>query len=228
MRDEYLYEDVRVLKNKLGIKNNAELDQAESDITYIKLLDIDTAITGLFDYQRLKAIHKYIFEDIYEWAGEERTIPIVKGERVLGGDSIKYSQPDDIEKDIKNAMSRISSSEWESLEVFKAAKLFSQLTARLWIVHPFREGNTRSVITFMTQFSETKGYPLDKELLRIKSGYVRDALVMASDGKYADYSYLTRVVTDAMLSSKGLLKEQQDFEDSQVIEPEDELHIELE
>jgi cell filamentation protein len=228
MRDEYLYEDVHVLKNKLGIKNNPDLDQAESDITYVKLLDIDTAITGTFDYQRLKAIHKYIFEDIYEWAGEERTIPIVKGERVLGGDSIKYSQPNDIEKDMESAIGRINKSKWESLDFKKAGILFSKLTAKLWQVHPFREGNTRTVVTFMTQFAETKGFPIDKELLRVKSGYVRDALVMASDGKYADYSYLTRVVTDSMLSAKGLLEEQENLEEGLDTELDDELHIEME
>ncbi|MCL2153760.1 MAG: hypothetical protein FWH57_12580, partial [Oscillospiraceae bacterium] len=95
-----MYEDVPVLKNKLNIKNPKVLEKAESDITYVKLFDIDLAFSSdVFDYARLLAIHKYIFCDIYDWAGKIRTIPMVKGERVLGGDTVRYSQPDAIERD---------------------------------------------------------------------------------------------------------------------------------
>jgi len=88
MRDIYLYEDIPVLKNKLNIKDSKSLEKAESDITYIRLADIDRAVSsGAFDYKRLLDIHKYIFGDIYEWAGTARLISIVKGERVLGGDT---------------------------------------------------------------------------------------------------------------------------------------------
>ena len=104
MKDIYLYDDVAVLKNRLNIKNEEQLNKAESDITCIRLLDIDKRITGgIFDYDRLKAIHQYIFGDIYAWAGAERAVPIVKGERVLGGDTVRYSIPGCIEKDAKKA-----------------------------------------------------------------------------------------------------------------------------
>lgn len=90
MKDIYLYEEVPVLKNLLNIKDENLLGIAESDITYIKLLDLDNYfIDDPFDYRRLRKIHKIIFEDIYEWAGEERVINIVKGEKVLGGDTLE-------------------------------------------------------------------------------------------------------------------------------------------
>ena len=60
MKDIYLYDDVAVLRNRLNIKNEEQLRKAESDITCIRLLDIDKRITGdTFDYDRLKAIHVY-------------------------------------------------------------------------------------------------------------------------------------------------------------------------
>lgn len=72
MKDYYLYDDIPILKNLLGIKNEELLKEAESNITYIKLLDIDEKINSdIFDYQRLKDIHKYIFEDLYKW-GRQR------------------------------------------------------------------------------------------------------------------------------------------------------------
>jgi cell filamentation protein len=89
MRDPYLYEDVPVLNNLLGIKSAGALERAEADITSIKLLIVDGVFQSLpFDFLRLLAIHKHIFGDIYEWAGTIRNISIIKGERVLGGDTV--------------------------------------------------------------------------------------------------------------------------------------------
>ena len=100
MRDPYLYEDVPVLRNLLGIRDAKMLEQAEADITAFFFSDVDGAVQSTtFDMPRLLAVHKYIFGDIYEWAGTIRTIPMVKGERVLGGDTVRYSEPDDIECD---------------------------------------------------------------------------------------------------------------------------------
>jgi len=79
MRDPYLYEDVPVLKNLLGIKDAQELETAEANITYLRFYTLDGAVQGLaFDFSRLLAIHKHIFGDLYEWAGTVRTIPMVK------------------------------------------------------------------------------------------------------------------------------------------------------
>jgi cell filamentation protein len=199
MKDVYLYDDVPVLKNLLNIKDEELLEKAESDITYIRLLDIDDKIKGSkFDYDRLKAIHKYIFGDIYEWAGTERTISMVKGERVLGGDTVRYSIPGCIEKDAISAIKNINAVEWSKLDIAETADKFSVLIAALWQVHPFREGNTRTVITFATQYAEAHGFKMNKSLLKDNANYVRDSLVKASDGPYSDYKYLIKIIKDAI------------------------------
>lgn len=199
MKDIYLYEEVPVLKNLLNIKDENLLEIAESDITYIKLLDLDNYfIDDPFDYERLKKIHKIIFEDIYEWAGEERVINIVKGERVLGGDTVRYSDVNSIEEDVNIVISKLNNIQWATLSIRETAEYFSKLVAKLWQVHPFREGNTRTVITFATQFSEIYGFKMNKSLLRENSGYVRGALVKASDGQYSEYHYLINIFKDAI------------------------------
>ena len=200
MKDYYLYDDVPVLRNRLNIKDEKILLEAESNIAYIKLLDIDDKIkSSIFDYQRLKNIHAYIFGDIYEWAGCERGINIVKGERVLGGDTVKYSDTNNIEKDMLAAMKELNNVEWSNLSIEETAKLFSKLIARIWQIHPFREGNTRAVIAFATQFAEYHGFKMNKSLLKDHSEYVRDALVKASDGIYSEYEFLTSILQDAIL-----------------------------
>jgi cell filamentation protein len=199
MRDPYLYEDVPVLKNLLNIKDEVVLELAEADITYFRLYNVDGAIQfDSFDFQRLLAIHKHIFGDIYEWAGTIRSIQIVKGERVLGSDTVRYSQPDDIERDCNTVLHKLHSTDWASLGVHETAVIFARLIAALWQAHPFREGNTRTVITFATQFAEAHGFRMDKTLLKDSAGYVRDALVKASDGQYSEYEYLIKIFEDAI------------------------------
>lgn len=200
MRDPYLYDDVDVLKNLLNIKDEQKLEKAESDITYIKLLDVDRLSDNcIFDTEHLRKLHKYIFGDIYEWAGKFRIIPMVKGERVLGGDTVRYSYPDNIEKDLKASIEKLDEVDWKVLGIEETAKEFAKIIAEIWQVHPFREGNTRTTVTFATQFAAHHGFKMDKNLLKECAGYVRDALVKASDGPYAEYHYLEKILKDAIM-----------------------------
>ena len=70
----YFYPGTTVLKNKLGIKNENALTIAEKEITSIKLLMLyNMPILDTFDFDNLCKIHRIIFSDIYEWAGNIRT-----------------------------------------------------------------------------------------------------------------------------------------------------------
>lgn len=201
IRDPYLYEDIYVLKNLLNIKDEKQLEEAESNITYVKLLDIDKlAENSDFSVDYIKTLHKYIFGDIYEWAGTFRTIPIVKGERVLGGDTVRYSFPNNIEKDLIEAIGNLKAVNWSELSIDETADFFAKKIAAVWQVHPFREGNTRTIITYATQFAQAHGFTMDKQLLKESAGYARDALVKASDGQYSEYNYLIKIFKDAILN----------------------------
>ena len=200
MRDPYVYDDVPVLKNLLGIKDAETLEKAEADITNIKLLVVDSAIkTNAYDFERLLAIHKHIFCDIYEWAGTIRTIPIEKGEKVLGGDTIRYSLPKEIKRHCTATLKKLSSTDWAGTNAHETAEIFAKHIAALWQIHPFREGNTRTIVTFATQFAEAHDFRMDKALLKDSAAYVRNALVKASDGQYSDYGYLVKIIEDAIL-----------------------------
>lgn len=151
-----------------------------------------------FDFSRLLAIHKYIFGDIYEWAGKTRVVSIVKGERILGGDTVRYSQPDEIERDCTVVFEQLGKTDWARYGIHDTATIFSNFIAMLWQSHPFREGNTRTVITFATQFAEAHGFRMDKTLLNDGAAYVRDALVKASDGQYSEHVHLAAIFEDAI------------------------------
>lgn len=78
--NKYCYPNSEVLKNKLNITDKNELFEAEKELTAIRLRELqESPIKGKFDFKHLKAIHKYIFQDVYDWAGKERTVEIGKG-----------------------------------------------------------------------------------------------------------------------------------------------------
>lgn len=76
----YCYPESDVLVNKLNIKDRDELFEAEKQLTFVRLQELQlNPIEGKFDFDHLKAIHRYIFQDLYDWAGEERTVEIGEG-----------------------------------------------------------------------------------------------------------------------------------------------------
>ena len=78
--NQYCYPGSIVLKNKLNITDVRELSGAEKELTAIRLYELqENPIKGKFDFAHLRAIHKYIFQDLYQWAGKIRTVEIGKG-----------------------------------------------------------------------------------------------------------------------------------------------------
>ena len=86
MCDPYLYENTEVLKNKLDIRTQDGLNDAEADYVVYRLKELAmNPLPGEYNTEHLLRMHHYIFQDLYEWAGEPRIIAIYKEEDVLGG-----------------------------------------------------------------------------------------------------------------------------------------------
>ncbi len=204
MPDPYLYEGTDVLKNLLNIKDKKLLEEAEAGYVTYRLKEIAlNPLPGNYDYYHLLDMHKYIFQDMYEWAGQQRKQNIYKEEHVLGGLSIDYSDIFDIQKDSERALSEMRKKNWDKYDVHEAALEFSESLARIWKVHPFREGNTRTTITFCCQYADEVGLNPDRELFENNAQYVRTALVAYNAvfddlGDKSKPEYLVRIVEDAI------------------------------
>lgn len=202
--DPYTDRKSGILKNKAGVKDKKELDKLEADYTALNMRNLqENPVKGNFDFQHLCKIHEYIFQDLYEWAGSPRIIDIEKEEDVLGGLSIQYSQYECIKKDAEKVIEKMHSIEWDKLSLDERVVEFSNCMSDLWKVHPFREGNTRTIVTFCRDFAESKGFGLDSNLFEKNSAFVRNALVASSAkfsdiGDYSKPEYLYRIVKDGM------------------------------
>ncbi len=75
----YCYPDSDVLMNKMDIRDQAKLEEAERRLTMFRMSDLlDTPVKGDFDLKHLQSIHRYLFQDLYSWAGQIRTVDISK------------------------------------------------------------------------------------------------------------------------------------------------------
>ena len=208
MRDIYLYEDCDVLKNLLNIRDKKLLDEAEADYVTYRLKEIaKKPLPGNYDYTHLLQMHQYIFQDMFEWAGQQRKLNIYKEEPVLGGLSIDYSDVFDIPKDAERVLSEMRGKQWKIMGTHEAAMQFSDSLAKLWKVHPFREGNTRTTITFCCQYADEVGLNPNRELFEKNAQYVRTALVAYNAvfddmGDLSKPEYLIRIVEDAISSGE--------------------------
>ncbi len=204
MRDPYLYEDTPVLINKLGIKEQDLLDAAEADYVVFRLKEIAlNRLPGDYHTAHFFQMHEYIFQDIYSWAGQPRNIAIYKEEDVLGGQSIEYSDPFDIVNDVHHVLADMRGKAWKEMDSQTVAIEFCDSLAKLWKIHPFREGNTRTTITFCCQFIDEQGFIIKRKLFEENSRYVRTALVAYnayfSDGSnFSKREYLERIVMDSI------------------------------
>lgn len=203
MRDPYLYDDVKVLKNLADLKDAELLCTAEADITGLAMAAIYDYKYDKFNTETLQDIHRNIFGQIYEWAGEFRTIQMIKYEDVLGGDTVRYAYPKKIKKQLNETMKEIVKlkriGENDKDIVFRLVRII----ASIWQTHPFREGNTRTVIVFAVLLAKSLGFEVNHELFKINSAYVRNALVWASQGIYSKYEYLERIFFDAILDESN-------------------------
>lgn len=153
--DPYTYPNTDVLRNKENIRDFDVLQKAERDASIIRATELaKKPIDGNFDLSHLQKIHKKLFGDTYEWAGELRTIDISKGNSKFAHFFYIQSFLDDTFKKLKKE---------NCLKGFEIDK-FSERTAfymgEINAAHPFREGNGRTIREFISQLAKANNYKI--------------------------------------------------------------------
>lgn len=198
MNDPYLYEESSVLRNLLNIRDERELGLAEAELSRANMMLLYEQGFNDFSAQGIKAIHKTLFEDVFDWAGEFRTINIQKREDILAGISVWYSDVRDIKSDLDAAWEVINKIPWKKFSREEFVAQIARTFPLIWKTHPFREGNTRTIVMLMTFFVEHYNYYFDQDLLAASAGYVRNAFVLASLDHYSEFEHLEKILLDAI------------------------------
>ncbi len=150
------YEGTTCLINKFGITDVKKLSRIESIITTAKCKELEQKpVTGDFGFDHYKAVHKYIFEDLYEWAGSVRTVPMSKKGTV-------FVDPDSIDSLADAIFTRLQKDNYY-IGYDRADYIDSivDFYIKTNILHPFREGNGRTQREFLAQLIRHSGHSID-------------------------------------------------------------------
>ena len=204
MRDPYLYPGTNILKNRFHITEEREFNNMEADYVILSIAELMTdAPLKVFDFDSLCQIHYRLFRDIFDWAGEIRVINMEKDEVVLGGLSVEYTEVFEVTREVEVVLEEMNGYMWEKASFEGIVKNFADFMARLWKVHPFREGNTRTIVLYCVMFIEAQGIYIESGLFQEHMEYTRRALAAASAifknmGDLRKPEYLYRIVRDAL------------------------------
>ncbi len=154
--DPYIDGSTGILKNLLGITNAQDLESAEYNIAYARSSDLYQSVrpTPPFDMDHLKAIHRHLFQDIYSWAGEIRTIDISKGHTRFASAIAINSAGMKLFKDLEKESWLKGKNRREFAD--RAGHYLGEIN----VLHPFREGNGRAQRYFMAQVGEWSGHKI--------------------------------------------------------------------
>ena len=160
--DPYVYPGTHILRNKFNIQDYAHWKRLEGIISSTKIIELRESASHTikkFDFHTLKAIHRYLFEDIYTWAGSIRTVPLAKDTTMFCPPEFIPSYADEIFSKLRNH------NFFRSYPISDLAIGLGQLFCDINMLHPFREGNGRTQREFLYLLSATLGYHLDLNLV---------------------------------------------------------------
>lgn len=157
--------------------NHNELECDFVSMRIVELLDQDNFGLSV-DY--LKYIHKYLFQDVYEFAGEFRKIDFSKHEKILNNDSVAYGDSKTLTESLEYDISLEKEKDYKNMNIVEVIKNITDFTSSIWQVHPFREGNTRTTAVFIEKYLISLGYDVDNSLFKDKSVYFRNALARSN------------------------------------------------
>jgi cell filamentation protein len=171
--DPYCYPGTTVLKNKLGLRKQDDLDKFEAEISLQR--SAEPLPAGKLTYPHYRAIHRHLFQDVYAWAGKPRTVRIAKGGSM-------FCYPESIDREMKKLFKQLVEAKYfQGVSSEKFAGEAAHFLAELNAIHAFREGNGRSQLSFLILLAERAGHPFNLE--RMDPEGIMQAMIVSFSGE---------------------------------------------
>jgi len=191
--DPYCYKNSEVLINYLDIKDKKALEAYERAYVSQRLLIIyNSTHNGDFSLRHYLNLHKFLFEDVYPFAGKTRNVDIMKGDTY-------FARYQFIEKSMKQILDDMR----EELPQVKTKEEYSRKLAEFYLdlnlAHPFREGNGRCQREFLREYVEHLNPVLPFETLQLDYSKMNKGLFLKGTIEY-DVSLLSSEFNKALIA----------------------------
>ncbi len=183
----------------------------EADKVSQRIAEILDEPAFTFAPSELISIHRRLFAGIFKHAGRLRDYNITKSEWVLRGDTVFYATADSLLDTLSYDFGQERDFSYARLSKGEAVRHFSRFISRMWQIHPFGEGNTRTTAVFTVKYLRSLGFNVSNEPFAENSWYFRNALVRANYADYAhdvkrEWSYLEAFFRNLLRGERNELK----------------------
>ena len=181
--EKTIYEVERELKQYYVEKeknNEVNHNELECDLVSTRIVELLQENNFELSIDYLKYVHKYLFQDVYEFAGEFRKVDFSKHERILNNDSVAYGDHKLLEQSLDYDITLEKNKNYNEMNIVDVINNITDFSSSIWQIHPFREGNTRTTAIFIEKYLVSLGYNVDNTLFKDKSVYFRNALVRSN------------------------------------------------
>ncbi len=161
-------------------QQNINHNELECDFVSMRIVELLNQDNFELSVDYLKYIHKYLFQDVYEFAGEFRKVDFSKHEKILNNDSVAYGDSKTLKESLEYDISLEKEKDYKNMSIVDVIKNITDFSSSIWQVHPFREGNTRTTAVFVEKYLINLGYNVNNTLFKDKSVYFRNALVRSN------------------------------------------------
>ncbi len=148
---------------------------------------VSSRITGIiaekgftFSVAQYLSIHHRLFEDIYKHAGKIRDYNITKKEWVLDGDTVTYGGATELRATLEYDISEEKAFDYSGLSMDEVIRHLARFISRLWQIHVFSEGNTRTTAVFFIKYLQSLGFNVTNDIFAKNAWYFRNAMVRAN------------------------------------------------
>ena len=212
---ELKYSEVEnLLKTYYETQNQSDISiqrEKECDIVSLRIAQLLEDKSFGFSPVALKNIHKFLFKDIYDFAGNYRNYNITKKEEILNGDTVKYVNYQDIESYIEYDFKEEKDFDYSKLNKDELISHIIKFTSSICQIHPFGEGNTRTIAVFIEKYLNSIGFNINNDMFKNNSLYFRNALVRSNYGNipkgiYPTFQYLAMFFENLLQGKEHELK----------------------
>ncbi len=183
-------------------------EEADKVSARIAKLLAENAFT--FSPTQYLSIHRELFKGIYSHAGKLREYNITKKEWVLDGDTVSYGNAFDLMETLEYDFAQERSFRYNGLTMDETIQHLAIFISRLWQIHVFGEGNTRTTAVFSIKYPRKLGFDVDNEPFAENSWYFRNSLIRANysnikEGIYETTEYLEKFLRNLLLNENNEL-----------------------
>ena len=187
-----------------------EPDSEEADKVSQRIAKLLSEKAFVFSPAQYISIHRELFQGIFSHAGQLRDYNITKREWVLDGDTVSYGSAYDLRETLDYDFSQERQFRYNGLTMTETIHHLADFISRLWQIHLFGEGNTRTTAVFLIKYLRQLGFDADNDMFADHSWYLRNALVRANynnlqKGVYETTEYLERFLRNLLMNEKNEL-----------------------